>query len=85
MHISLVGQSAAWMGQAAPSCSRRTGMAPESIDRLGKITTEPAPQEVGPDAERTKAAEKAVAMGKVKDPQEAAIASAADRDRGSES
>jgi hypothetical protein len=57
-------------------------MAPENIDHLRKITTEPAPQETGPDAERTKAAEKAVAMGKVKDPQEAAIASAADRDRG---
>jgi hypothetical protein len=53
-------------------------MAPESIDRLGKITTEPAPQE----AERTKAAEKAVAMGKVTNPEEAAIASAADRERG---
>jgi hypothetical protein len=39
-------------------------MAPESIDRLGKITTEPAPQEAGPEAERTKAAEKDVAMGK---------------------
>jgi hypothetical protein len=85
MHLPLVELSAAWMGQAAPSCSRRTGMAPESIDRLGKITTEPAPQEVGPDAERTKAAEKAVAMGKVKYPQEAAIASAADRDHGNES
>jgi hypothetical protein len=59
-------------------------MAPENIDHLGKITTEPAPQETGPDAERTKAAEKAVAMGKVKDAQEAAVASAADRDRGKE-
>ena len=60
-------------------------MAPESIDRLGKITTEPAPQEAGPEAERNKAAEKAVAMGKVTNPEEAAIASAADRERGGES
>jgi len=57
-------------------------MAPESIDRLGKITTEPAPQEAGPEAERTKAAQKAVAMGKVTNPEETAIASAADRERG---
>lgn len=57
-------------------------MPDRSIDHLGRITTEPAPQEKGPDAEKTKAAEKAVAMGQVTDPEEAARASAADRDRG---
>ena len=57
-------------------------MDPESIDRLGKITTEPTRREADPEAERTKAAEKAVATGKVTNPKEAAIASAADRERG---
>ena len=57
-------------------------MADRSIDHLGKITTEPAPQEKGPEADKVKAAEKAVAMGKVTDPQQA---SAADRDRGGSS
>jgi hypothetical protein len=60
-------------------------MAPENIDRLRKITTEPAPQEVGPEAEKTRAAEKSVAMGKVTSPEDAAAASAADRDRGGRS
>jgi hypothetical protein len=60
----------------------RPDMANRSIEELGKITTEPSPQETGPQAERTKAAEKAVAMGQVTNPEEAAKASAADRDRG---
>ena len=57
-------------------------MPDRSINHLANITTEPAPQEKGPDAEQTKAAEKAVAMGQVTDPEQAAKASAADRDRG---
>lgn len=57
-------------------------MTDRSIEHLEKITTEPAPQETGKQASRTKAAEKAVAMGEVADPRDAATASAADRDRG---
>jgi len=57
-------------------------MADRSIEQLGKITTEPAPQEKGPQAKETKAAEKAAAMGQVTDPEQAAKVSAADRDRG---
>jgi hypothetical protein len=57
-------------------------MPDRSIDHLAKITTKPAPQETGSEAEKTKAAEKAVAMGQVTDPEQAAVASAADRDRG---
>ncbi|HYE49085.1 MAG TPA: hypothetical protein VEB20_05815 [Azospirillaceae bacterium] len=54
----------------------------ERLDRLTRITTEPAPQETGEEAEATKAAQKAVAMGRADDPETAARASAADRDRG---
>lgn len=57
-------------------------MTDRSIEHLGKITTEPAPQEKGRQARRTKAAEKAVATGGVSDPRDAATASAADHDRG---
>jgi hypothetical protein len=53
-------------------------MPDRSINHLAKITTEPASQEKGPDAEEIKAAEKAVAMGQVTDPEQAAKASAAD-------
>ncbi|HEV7368461.1 hypothetical protein [Arenibaculum sp.] len=59
-------------------------MADRDMKHLGRITTEPAPEETGADAGKTKAAEKAVAMGKVEKPEDAARASAADahRDRG---
>ena len=57
-------------------------MAAESIDRLGRITTEPAPQEVGRQAEQTKAAEKVVVTGQVTNPEDTAKASAVDRDHG---
>ena len=57
-------------------------MADRDMEHMRKITTEPAPQETGKGASRTKAAEKAVATGKVEDPRDAARASAADRVRG---
>lgn len=53
-----------------------------SIEGLGKITTEPSPLETGPEAEKVKAAQKAVAMGRVEDPRDAAQASAAEEGRG---
>jgi hypothetical protein len=65
-----------------PIVNRSPQMPDRSINHLANITTEPAPQEKGPDAEEIKAAEKAVAMGQVTDPEQAAKASAADRDRG---
>ncbi|HYC04724.1 MAG TPA: hypothetical protein VED40_15630 [Azospirillaceae bacterium] len=57
-------------------------MADKRMERMTHITTEPAPQETGKEAEATKAAEKAAAMGKITDPEQAARVSAADRDRG---
>jgi membrane protein len=57
-------------------------MAAESIDRLGRITTEPAPQDVGRRAEQTTAAEKVVVTGQVTNPEDTAKASAANRDHG---
>jgi hypothetical protein len=45
-------------------------MPDRSIDHLAKITAKPAPRETGPEAKKIKAAEKAVAMGQVTDPEE---------------
>jgi len=53
-----------------------------SIGDLGRITTEPAPAETGPEAEAVKAAQKAAAMGRVADPRQAARVSEAEEGRG---
>ena len=57
-------------------------MAAESIGLLGRIMTEPAPWQVGRQAEQTKAVEKAVVTGQVTNPEDTAKASAVDRDHG---